>query len=286
MEAVSTDSGSRATKRLGQQLLLAGKLTEDEIGRVITMQQQRSVLFGEAAVRLGFVTEEDVQVALAQQYNYPCASPDDANFSPLLVAATQPHCAQSEAFRALRSQLVMRWFNDERKTLAVTSARRRQGASTLAANLAILFAQMGERTLLIDANLRAPSQSRLFGLNTTIGLADVLTGRCEAQGAVNGIDSFESLYVVGGGVPPPNPQELLSRLEFSYLIETASAGFDVVIVDTPPILEFADAQLVACLTKGCLLAVKREQSRVADISDVRIQLQPTAAQLVGAVMFD
>ena len=286
MEAVSTQSAPRVTKRLGQQLLVAGKLTEDEIGRVITMQQQRNVLFGEAAIRLGFVTEEDVQVALAELYNYPCASPDDSNFSPLLVAATQPHCAQSEAFRTLRSQLVLRWFNDERKTLAVTSARRRQGASTLAANLAILFAQMGERTLLIDANLRAPGQSRLFGLKTTIGLADVLTGRCETQDAVNAIDSFENLYVIGGGMLPPNPQELLSRVGFSHLLETASAGFDVVILDTPPILEFADAQLVACLAKGCLLAVKREQSRVADISNVRIQLQPTAALLVGAVMFD
>ena len=286
MDSGTIEASSRSTKRLGQQLLVAGKLTEDEIGRVITMQRQRNVLFGEAAIRLGFVTEDDVRVALAQQFNYPCASLDDSNFSPLLVAATQPHCPQSEAFRVLRSQLVMRWFTDDRKTLAVTSARRRQGASTLAANLAILFAQMGERTLLIDANLRNPGQNRLFGLNNAMGLSDVLTSRCETQDAVNGIDDFEHLYVLGGGVPPPNPQELLSRLEFSYLVETAPSGFDVVIIDTPPILEFADAQLVACLTKGCLLAVKREQSRVADIVNVRSQLQPTAAQLVGAVMFD
>jgi protein-tyrosine kinase len=285
MEAVSHTS-SRATMRLGQQLLGAGKLTEDEIVHVVTLQKRRNVLFGEAAIRLGFVTQQDVQVALARQFNYPCASPEDSNFSPLLVAATQPHCARSEAFRALRSQLVMRWFTDQRKTLAVTSARRRQGASTLAANLAILFAQMGERTLLIDANLRAPGQARLFGLGTSLGLSDVLTGRCETQDAVNGIECFEHLYVLGGGVPPPNPQELLSRLEFSYLVETVPAGFDIVIVDTPPILEFADAQLVACHTKGCLLAVQREASRVADIANVRIQLQPTAAELVGAVMFD
>lgn len=286
MDGVATHASGRSNKRLGQELLVAGKLTEDEIGRVISMQEKRRVLFGEAAIRLGFVTEEDVQVALARQFGYPCASPDDSNFSPLLVAATQPHCAQSEAFRALRSQLVMRWFTDQRKTISITSARRRQGASTLAANLAILFAQMGERTLLLDANLRNPGQARLFGLNNTWGLSDVLTGRCETQDALNGVDSFENLYVLGGGVPPPNPQELLSRLEFSYLVETAPAGFDVVIIDTPPILEFADAQLVACLTKGCLLAVKRETSRVADILNVRNQLQPTAAQLVGAVMFD
>ena len=286
MDSVATPPISRVPKRLGQQLLVAGKLTEVEIGRVITLQQQRNVLFGEAAIRLGFVTEEDVQAALAQQYNYPCASPDDSSFSPLLVAATQPHCAQSEAFRALRSQLVLRWFNEQRRTLAVTSARRRQGASSLAANLAILFAQMGERTLLIDANLRTPGQSRLFGLKSTLGLSDVLAGRCDTQDAVNGIDAFENLYVIAGGVPPPNPQELLSRLEFSYLIETASSGFDIVIVDTPPILEYADAQLISCLTKGCLLAVTREHSRVADIANVRIQLQPTAADLVGAVMFD
>ena len=134
--------------------------------------------------------------------------------------------------------------------------------------------------------MRNPGQSRLFGVSNAQGLSDVLTGRCETQDAVSGIDSFENLYVLDGGVPPPNPQELLSRVAFSYLVETAQNGFDIVILDTPPILEFADAQLVACLTKGCLLAVKREQSRVADIVNVRSQLQPTAAQLVGAVMFD
>jgi protein-tyrosine kinase len=286
MDTVSTPPISRGTIRLGQQLLGAGKLTEDEIARVVSVQRQRNVLFGEAAIRLGFVTQEDVLAALARQFDYPCASPDDSNFSPLLVAATQPYCAQSEAFRALRSQLVMRWFTDHQKILAVTAGRRRQGASTLAANLAILFAQMGERTLLIDANLRNPGQSRLFGLGNSGGLSDVLTGRCEAQEAVSGVAAFENLYVLVAGVPPPNPQELLSRVGFSYLIETAPAGFDVVIVDTPPILEFADAQLVACLTKGCLLAVKRNEARVADISKVRAQLQPTTAELVGAVMFD
>lgn len=271
---------------LGQQLLGDGKLTEDEIIRVISVQRQKNVRFGEAAIHLGFVSQEDVQAALARQFDYPRAAPDDTSFSPLLVAATQPHCRQSEAFRALRSQLLMRWFAERRKTLAVTSSRRGQGSSTLAANLAILFAQMGERTVLIDANLRTPAQSGLFGLNSRPGLTDVLTGRCAVQDAMCAVDDFENLWVLPAGVAPPNPQELLSRVAFSYLIETAPAGFDIVIVDTPPILEFADAQLVVALTRGCILAVQRNESRVADISQVRAQLQPTAAELVGAVMFD
>ena len=292
MEKASAESGERAPSRgpgslpLGQQLLGAGKLTEDEIVRVVSAQRQRNVRFGEAAIHLGFVSQEDVQAALARQFDYPRASPDDTTFSPLLVAATQPHCRQSEAFRALRSQLLLRWFAERRKALAVTASRRGQGTSTLAANLAILFAQMGERTVLIDANLRSPAQSRLFGLDSRPGLSDVLTGRCTVQDALCAVGEFDNLWVLPAGVPPPNPQELLGRVAFSYLIETAPAGFDIVIVDTPPILEFADALLISALTRGCILAVRRNEARVADISQVRNELQPTAAELVGAVVFD
>jgi protein-tyrosine kinase len=285
---LTQDTVNPSSLLIGQQLLSAGKLTEDSILKIVSIQRDRNIRFGEAAIDLGLVTRADVQQALARQFEYPVASPDGSEFSPWLVTATNPHCAQSEAYRALRSQLLVRWFADRNRSLAVTSCRRRQGSSVLAANLAILFAQLGERTLLIDANLRNPTQTQLFGQTADVGLTDVLTGRCNADDAISPVAGFDSLFVLPGGAAPPNPQELLSRVAFSYLIETASAdaGFDIIVVDTPPLLEYADAQIVSTLTRACVLAVKRNDARVADIAEVRVQLQPTAAALVGAVLFD
>jgi protein-tyrosine kinase len=271
---------------IGQQLLTAGKLTEDEVLRVVTVQRERKMRFGEVAVDLGFVTAADVNEILARQFSYPVVSLEESGFSPLLVTATQPMGVQAEAFRRLRSQLLLRWFSDRQKSIAVTSCHRGHGSSVLAANLAILFAQLGERTLLIDANLRKPSQMQLFGLQPSTGLTDVLMGRSETGDVVHPIAAFESLFLLGAGASPPNPQELLSRVPFHYLIETAPANFDIVIVDTPPILQYADAQIVAALTKACVLAIKRNETRVSEINDVRTHLQPTAAELVGAVIFD
>src|ERR1700753_684662 len=105
--------------------------------------------FGEFAVDLGFVTAADVNEILARQFSYPVVSLEESGFSPLLVTATQPMGVQAEAFRRLRSQLLLRCFSDRQKSIAVTSCHRGHGSSVLAANLAILFAQLGERTLLI-----------------------------------------------------------------------------------------------------------------------------------------
>jgi chain length determinant protein tyrosine kinase EpsG len=204
----------------------------------------------------------------------------------LLFAAHQPFSRQSEALRTLRSQLMFRWFNDKRKSIAVTASRSGEGASCLAANLAIVFAQLGERTLLIDANLRNPSQQYLFGLASVPGLSNLLSGRCDADDVFNPIRPFDNLSVLCAGAAPPNPQELLSQIAFSYLVETAPACYDAVIIDTPPTLEYADAQVVSALVGGCVLATHRHQTRLADIEQVRRQLEPSGAQMVGAVIYE
>ncbi len=217
-----------------------------------------------------------------EQYECLGESIDTSRFSPSLVMATHPHGLQSEAFRSLRSEVALRWINDRRKALAVTSSKSGHGASMVAANLAIAFSQLGERTLLIDANLRRPSQHHLFGIAAVAGLSGLLGGRASVSDVLTKVTSVQNLSLLCAGDIPPNPQELLSRVGFSYLVETAQ--FDVVIVDTPPILEFADAQLVAALTGGCLLAVRRDVTRVADVHRVKLLLEPSGATLLGAVV--
>ncbi len=205
------------------------------------------------------------------------------SLSPLLVAAHEPSGARAEALRELRSQLLVRWFGDHR-TLAVFAARAEDDADPVAANLAIAFAQLGEPTLLIDANLRAPRQHELFGLKPLAGLSDLLRNRDVHDLALMAIPAVENLHVLCAGTIPANPQELVSRTPFIYLMKTLPERFHCVIVATPPALPYADAQVIAARAQGCVLVTRRHRTRLADIARVKEQLAPGGAVLVGGVI--
>jgi len=275
--------GKRGGVLLGRLLFDAGKLTEIDVNRVVTAQRKKNLRFGEAAMRLGLVTREDVERALALQFGYSYVT-GESNLDPTLVAAHKPFGAAAEALRELRSQLQLRWFNEKENTLAICAPRRRSGCSHLAANLAISFAQLGERTLLIDANLRHPVQQDLFNVTPAAGLSNLLIGRCGLDEALVPIAPFADLKVLFAGTQPPNPQELLSRGTFRYLLEASASNFEVVIVDIPPILEYSDAQIVAAAAGGCLLAARRHKTRIADLERAREKFAPTRAAILGTAI--
>jgi len=280
---IESSAVERGGVLLGRLLFDAGKLTEIDVNRVVVAQRKKNLRFGETAVRLGLVTQQDVQQALALQFGYPYVTPD-SSLDPSLLAAHQPFGAAAEALRELRSQLQLRWFNEKEHTLAICAPRKRSGCSHLAANLAISFSQLGERTLLIDANFRRPSQRGWFNAEPAAGLSDLLIGRCGLDEALVPIAPFADLKVIFAGTQPPNPQELLSRVTFRYLLETSASNFDVVILDTPPILEYSDAQIVVAAAGGCLLAARRHRTRVADIERAREKFAPTRAALLGTAI--
>jgi protein-tyrosine kinase len=278
-------TGQRSDVLLGKLLLDAGKLTEIDVNRVAVAQRQNNLRFGETAVRLGLVSHEDVARALAQQFRYPYVT-GESHLDPTLIAAHQPFSAAAEALRELRSQVLLRWSAEQRRSLAIISPRKRSGCSRLAANLAIVFAQLGERTLLIDANLRRPSQQALFGVPAGAGLSNLLAGRCELENVLKPVAPFDHLHVLCAGTQPPNPQELLGRMTFRYLLEAAPTHFDVVIVDTPPILEFADAQIVAASSGGCLMSARRHHTRLADMERARAKFARIPAVLLGTAIVE
>jgi len=153
------------------QLATPGKLTPEEGERILRHARDKGLRFGDAAVALKLVSQDDIAQMLARQFDYPYLVPGQSNVSPEVVAAWSPFSQQMEALRALRSQLLMRWFTGEkdRRSLAIVSPGRGEGRSHLAANLAVKFSQMGEKTLLIDADLRSPRQHSLFGLGHVTG---------------------------------------------------------------------------------------------------------------------
>ncbi|MES2349835.1 MAG: chain length determinant protein tyrosine kinase EpsG [Pseudomonadota bacterium] len=270
---------------IGGLLLESGKITPENAERVLRMQRELGIRFGEAAQRLGLITEADIQHVLARQFDYPYLLENEGKFSHQLVAAYQPFSVQVETLRAIRSQLILRWFQTGRKSLAILSINPEDNAALFCANLAIVFSQLGEHTLLVDANLRAPRQSELFDLKAQQGLSDMLAGRAEASSAAK-IDSFVDLSVLPAGTLPPNPQELLNRPAFGALNMQLENRYDVVLYDTPALSLGSESLAIAARAGGALLLARKNKTPLADLNAVTTQLTSTGVQVVGSVLVD
>ncbi len=273
----------KVEQTLGKLLLDAGKLAPQDAERVLRLQKEENLRFGEAAIKLGLITEGDLSQALARQFEYPYLSSGEGGFSPDLVAAYQPFGPQVEQLRALRSQLMLRWFAAGHKTLAIVGVNAGEGASYLAANLAVVFSQLGERTLLIDADLRSPRQHSIFNLGNRQGLSDMLVGRA-SHAAVVRIPAFVDLSVLTAGTVPPNPAELLSRATLQILLEDFAGRYDVILIDTPPAGMNADALTVAARAAGAMLVLRQNHTRLTAAAAHRAQMSGAGAELVGTVL--
>lgn len=274
-----------AESSMGVLLLDSGKLTPEDAERVLRMQKELGIRFGEAAVRLGLVSEDDVQQALARQFAYPYLRKGESPLSPRLVAAFEPFSPQVESLRAIRSQLMLRWFARGRKALAIVGVDADDGVSIFASNLAVVFSQLGEQTLLVDANLRSPRQHDVFALPARLGLSDVLAGRADLD-VIARVPAFVDLSVMPSGTLPPNPQELLSREGFRNLNIQLESRYDVVLYDAPPFATGVDALAVAGRAGGVLLVARRDHTRMAAVAHMAEQLGEAGAEVVGSVVVD
>ncbi len=285
---VRTEPRSSGDDRsIGAILIDSGRLTPEDAERILRKQKEEGLRFGEAAIKLGLLKEEDIQFALARQFDYPYLVPGESNVNKELVAAYQPFSSQVEALRALRSQLMLRWFNGlpDRRAISVVSPGRKEGRSYLAANLGVVFSQLGERTLLIDADLRNPRQHQLFGLANRVGLSQMITGRAD-EAAIERVPAFMDFSVITAGSIPPNPQELLSRASFSNLLAMLSGRYDAIIIDTPAADEGADSQTVAVRTGAALLVARQNTSYLGDLQDLSDSLHHSTTAVVGVVLND
>lgn len=276
---------AREDRRIGSILAAQGKLGPQDIERVLQLQQRQGSRFGEAAVRVGLITIDDLQSALAKQYDFPQLLPGAGGISTEIIVAYEPFHPRAEELRALRTQLSIRWSNAgvRHRVLAIASPGPGEGRSYVAANLAAVFSQLGERTLLIDADLRAPRQHRIFDVPDRIGLSAVLSGRAD-RSAVVPVPQFGTLSLLPAGACPPNPQELLSRRALAGLLQELRTEFDVIFIDTPPATRYADAQSVAFQAGSAMVLARKDRSRLADTAGVARQLSDTGARIVGTVL--
>jgi protein-tyrosine kinase len=276
---------ARYDRRLGSILAEQGKLGPRDIERLLELQQRDGTRFGEAALRAGLITEDELRSALARQFDYPHLLPGSGGISTEIVVAYEPFHPRAEEMRALRTELQIRWSKAgvQHRVLAIASPGPGEGRSYVAASLAVAFSQLGERTLLIDADLRAPRQHRIFDVPDRIGLSAVLAGRAD-RGAVVPVSKFGALSLLPAGAPPPNPQELLSRHTLATLLEELRSDFDVILFDTPPAKHYADAQSIAFRVGSVMVLARKDHTRLADTSGVIRHLKDTGARVVGTVL--
>jgi protein-tyrosine kinase len=283
LEATACDA-PRRDLRIGSILAAEGKLDSPRIGQVLRLQQlRRGLRFGEAALSLGLITREDLHRALARQHDFPCQRLTGGRVSPDLIVFRDALHPRVERLRALRTQLLIRssGLGNRPRALAIVSPGAGEGRSFVTANLAVLFAQLGMRTLLVDADLRAPRQYRIFDIADRGGLSAVLSGR--AAGEVQ-LPAFGPLAVLPAGAPPPNPQELLLRPALASYLELASAQYDVVLIDTPPAGDSADAHSVVFCAGSALVLARTDHTRIADAAALTRDLTETGALVVGAAL--
>lgn len=189
----------------------------------------------------------------------------------------------SEAYRAVRTGLFFSNRGSELKVIQVTSPVPGDGKSTLSANLAITMAQSGRRVLLIDADFRRPRIAKLFGIDAVVGMAAVCAGKAELDDATYP-SHVANLSIMPGGKRPSNPAELLSSNRFEELIEILREKYDIVIVDTPPLLAVSDPGAVAAVVDGVVLTMRlRRNVRPLATRAARI-LESVDARLLGVVV--
>jgi protein-tyrosine kinase len=272
-------------RSIGAILIDSGKLSINDAEQILRLQKIENLRFGDAGIRLGLLSQVDIQHALANQYDYPYLLKGDGAVSDTLVAAYNPFCHQVEALRTLRSQLMLRRFTGQpnRKMLSIVSPSRGEGRSFLAANLAIVFSQLGERTLLIDADMRHPCQHELFKLNNRYGFSSVLADRNDFP-VVQRVDKFVNLSVLTAGPMPPNPQELLGRPALTALLRNLNEEFDVILIDTPPATDFADAHMLSARAGAAMMLARKNSSLLELVCQQTENMTRSGIEVVGTVL--
>ncbi len=196
-----------------------------------------------------------------------------------------PGSDTSEAYRALRAAVQYTLPPGEMKTLLITSPSSGDGKTTLVSNLAIVMAQAGRRILVMDADLRNPSQHDIFGVKNNTGLSSLLAGRCSLETAVQRTQ-VPGLEILPCGPLPANPAEILNSREFGETLELLTDKYDCVVVDSPPVEAVSDARIIAASCDATLIVLKAQTAHRRTTEHTRDALLSVGARIIGLVVND
>ncbi len=200
-----------------------------------------------------------------------------------ILCADSPFVVK-EAYNSIRTNLLFTQQGEKCPVFVVSSPSANNGKSINSINMAISFAQMGKRTLLIDADMRNPTIHRMFSIPVKNGLSEILAGLTDSITVSK--TEIENLSVLTAGKIPPNPAELLSSERMDKLLEFVKAHYDCVLIDTPPVNLVTDSTAFASKATGYILVIKLETTDLQDVKMTVNSLRHIGAQIVGFVVND
>jgi len=269
---------------LGRVLVDQGKLHQGDIERIVTHAREKRVRFGQAAKELGLINEDDLEHAMAEQFDYPFLSAGDGNYPAELVAAFKPFSPKGQALRDLRARLLQEWDREVHHSVAIVASDVNQGCSYIAANLAIVFSQLGHKTLLVDGDMLNARLHYLFNLKNNVGLSAALVGRTPPSMVIRELPLFRNLSVISAGAPPPNVTELLSRRELNSIVRELREQYEIVIFDTPPMQSNTGAEFIARACDDTVTVIRQDYTYLQDAETLMEKLRAVGAKVIGTVM--
>ncbi|MBT9168100.1 MAG: Tyrosine-protein kinase YwqD [Syntrophomonadaceae bacterium] len=200
-----------------------------------------------------------------------------------LITFRNPKSVVAEAYRSVRTNIEFSSFDKSVKTILVTSAMQEEGKTVVAANIAVAMALSGKKTLMIDADLRNPTQHKIFNISNGLGLTNILINENLQLEEVAITVPTNNLYIIPSGPLPPNPAELVNSNKMRSFIASLNY-FDTIIVDSPPVTVVTDAAIMASYLDGVVLIVASGQVRKEQASAACDQLRRVKANILGVVL--
>lgn len=200
----------------------------------------------------------------------------------MFVLEKQPKSVEAESYRILRTNIMYSSFDKKIKRILVTSSEPGEGKSTTSGNLALAFAQDEKKVILIDCDLRKPSIHKKFRISNNRGLSDVIIDRDKLNKCIQ--KRTEYLDILTAGKIPPNPSEMLGSHAMSSLLDELSNVYDVIILDSPPVLAVTDAQILSTKSDGVVLVVRAEKTKKDTVLAAKGVLDKVNANILGTVL--
>ncbi|MFZ0750270.1 MAG: polysaccharide biosynthesis tyrosine autokinase, partial [Pyrinomonadaceae bacterium] len=204
--------------------------------------------------------------------------------STALALVNDARSPMAEAYRHLRTSLLLSSAGNPPRTILVTSSQPSEGKTTTAVNTAFMLAQTGAEVLIIDCDLRRPRMHANFNLSNTRGLTNFLSGECPIEDILQNHPEVPNLKLLTSGPVPPNPAELLGSEEMRNLLQNLSERFAHIIVDSPPAISFTDASILSTFVDGVILVVHSGRSSRAVVRRAKQQLMDVGATIFGVVL--
>lgn len=200
-----------------------------------------------------------------------------------IISYNDPKSVISEQYRAIRTNIEYSNVDQNTKTILVTSSDKNEGKTTTVSNLAVSFANLNKKVLLIDCDLRNASIHKMFKINNIYGLTDILAKDRAVDKCIQETE-LENLYVLTAGAIPPNPAEILSSEKMKNLIEDLKNIYDYIFIDTPPIGLVTDAGALSSFIDGVVLVVKSESIEKKYLEETKKKLDAVDARILGVIL--